>query len=75
MAESNQTKIAVIQQKVISIEEKVNHIDQQVSDNYVTKDKYTALEGRVKMLEKSVYGLIGLIVVQVVGAVMFLVLK
>lgn len=70
---TTETRLAVIENRLSTIEGGVKHIDEQVSDNYVTKEKYDALDARVKMIEKILYGFIGLIVVPVIGAVIYLV--
>ena len=62
MKQTDETKLAVIQNDVTYIKEKLNAIDSRV----VSKDEF-------EPIKKIVYGLVGLILVAVVGALMALV--
>lgn len=59
-------KLAVIQNDLTYIKEKMNTIDTKVSNNYVSKEEF-------EPIKKIVYGLVGLILVAVVGALVALV--
>jgi hypothetical protein len=66
--DSQQTKIALIQKDVEYIKEKVDGVDQKVSTHYVSREEF-------EPIKKIVYGLVGLILAAVVGALISLVLK
>lgn len=59
-------KLAVIQNDLTYIKEKMNTIDTKVSNNYVSKEEF-------EPVKKIVYGVVGLILVAVVGALVALV--
>ena len=59
-------KLAVIQNDLTYIKEKMNMIDTKVSNNYVSKEEF-------EPIKKIVYGVVGLILVAVVGALVALV--
>ena len=59
-------KLAVIQNDLTYIKEKMNTIDTKVSNNYVSKEEF-------EPIKKIVYGVVGLILVAVVGALVALV--
>lgn len=59
--------------KVSSIEKTVNDISRKLEANYVTKDELKLLQIQVELLQKIVYGVVGLIITAVVSAgLMFL---
>ena len=60
-------KLAVIQNDLTYIKEKLNAVDNKVSSNYVSKDEF-------EPVRKIVYGLVALILVAVVGALVALVI-
>jgi len=64
--QSDETKLAVIQTDLTYIKEKMNAIDTKVSSGYVSKEEF-------EPVRKIVYGLVGLILVAVVGALVALV--
>lgn len=66
--ESNETKLAVIQNTLSFITEAVKAVDKKVSAGYVTKEEF-------KPVRIAVYGLVGLILVAVVGAILSQVIK
>ena len=66
MNQSDETKLAVIQNDVTYIKEKMNAIDTKVSSGYVTKEEF-------EPIKKIVYGVVSLILVAVVGALIALV--
>lgn len=64
--QSDEIKLAVIQNDLTYIKDKLNAVDTKVSSHYVSKEEF----GPIKNL---VYGLVGLILVAVVGALLSLV--
>ena len=64
--QSDETKLAVIQTDLTYIKEKLNTVDLKVSTNYVSKEEF-------EPIKKIVYGMVGLILVAVVGALVALV--
>lgn len=60
-------KLAVIQNDLTYIKEKLNAVDTKVSQNYVSKEEF-------EPVRKIVYGLVGLILIAVVGALVALVI-
>lgn len=60
-------KLAVIQNDLTYIKEKLNAVDTKVSQNYVSKDEF-------EPIRKIVYGLVSLILIAVVGALVALVI-
>lgn len=59
-------KLAVIQNDLTYIKEKLNAVDNKVSSHYVSKEEF-------EPIKKIVYGLVSLILVAVVGALVALV--
>jgi len=66
--QSDETKFALIQQQMSYMTKQLDTIDNKVSTHYVTREEF-------EPIKKIVYGLVGLILVAVVGAVVSLVLK
>ena len=64
--DSNDIKLAVIQNDLSYIKEKMNAIDNKVSSGYVSKEEF-------EPIKKIVYGVVSLILVAVVGALVALV--
>lgn len=64
--QSDETKLAVIQNDLTYIKEKLNAVDNKVSSHYVSKEEF-------EPIKKIVYGLVSLILVAVVGALVALV--
>lgn len=62
----DQVKLAVIQNDLTYIKEKLNAVDNKVSSHYVSKDEF-------EPIKKIVYGLVSLILIAVVGALVALV--
>ena len=60
-------KLAVIQNDLTYIKEKLNAVDNKVSSNYVSKEEF-------EPIKKIVYGVVSLILVGVVGALVALVI-
>lgn len=59
-------KLAVIQNDLTYIKEKLNAVDNKVSSHYVSKEEF-------EPIKKIVYGVVSLILVAVVGALVALV--
>ena len=60
-------KLAVIQNDLTYIKEKLNAVDNKVSSHYVSKEEF-------EPIKKIVYGLVSLILIAVVGALVSLVI-
>lgn len=54
------------------INQRIDHLESKIDSNYVTKAEFAA---QVAPLKSLVYGLVGLILVAVVGAILSLVVK
>lgn len=69
MADNNRDdiKLAVIQNDLTYIKEKMTAIDNKVSSGYVSKEEF-------EPIKKIVYGVVSLILIAVVGAVVALVI-
>lgn len=63
---TDNVKLAVIQNDLAYIKEKMNAIDTKVSSGYVSKEEF-------EPIKKIVYGVVSLILVAVVGALVALV--
>jgi hypothetical protein len=63
---SDEIKLAVIQNDLTYIKEKLNAVDNKVSSHYVSKEEF-------EPIKKIVYGLVSLILIAVVGALVALV--
>jgi hypothetical protein len=59
-------KLAVIQNDLTYIKEKLNAVDTKVSNHYVSKEEF-------EPIKKIVYGVVSLILIAVVGALVALV--
>lgn len=68
MNQSDETKLAVIQNDLTYIKEKMNAIDTKVSQGYVSKEEF-------EPVKKIVYGLVSLVLIAVVGALVALVVN
>ena len=66
MNQPDETKLAVMQNDITYIKEKLNTVDQKVSTHYVSKEEF-------EPIKKIVYGLVSLILIAVVGALVALV--
>lgn len=62
----DEIKLAVIQNDLTYIKEKLNAVDNKVSSHYVSKEEF-------EPIKKIVYGVVSLILVAVVGALVALV--
>lgn len=66
--ESLETKVALIAKDISYMKDKVDDVDVKLSSHYVSKEEF-------EPVKKIVYGLVGLILVAVVGAVISLVVR
>ena len=66
--QTNETQLAVIVEKVNNIEHKVTNIENKLERDYVTQDQF-------QPVRNIVYGLVGLILLSVVGALLTLILS
>ncbi len=64
--QSDETKLAIMQNDLTYIKEKLNTVDNKVSTHYVSKEEF-------EPIKKIVYGVVSLILVGVVGALVALV--
>lgn len=65
---SDDTKLAVISTKMEYVQTKLDQIDNKLNASYVSKDEF-------EPIKRIVYGMVGLILVAVVGALVSLVVK
>lgn len=65
--DKNEIQLAVIQNDLTYIKEKMNAIDTKVSQGYVSKEEF-------EPVKKIVYGLVSLVLIAVVGALVALVI-
>lgn len=63
---SDETKLALLQNDITYIKEKLNAVDSKVSSSYVSKEEFDPIK-------KIVYGMVSLILIAVVGALVALV--
>lgn len=66
--ETQEVKIALIQQDISYMKDKLDSVDVKVSTHYVSREEF-------EPIKKIVYGVVGLILVAVVGALVSLVVK
>lgn len=62
------TQIALMAQDIVYIKKSVDDLALKVDHNYITKDEF-------QPVKQLVYGLVGLILTAVIGAIMALVLR
>lgn len=60
--------IGYVRRSIDAANESITSLDKKISENYVTVERF-------QLVEKLVYGLVGLILIGVVGAIMTLVLR
>jgi chaperonin cofactor prefoldin len=65
---ADDVKLAVIQNDMQYLKEKLDKVDTKLSSSYITKEEF-------EPIKRIVYGMVGLILVAVVGALVSLVLK
>lgn len=65
-----QVDLVKMADKVSAIEKTVNSIDKKLESNYVTKDELRILEIQLNLVQKIVYGMVGLILTAVIGGVL-----
>jgi chaperonin cofactor prefoldin len=65
---TDDVKLAVIQNDMQYLKEKLDRVDTKLSSSYITKEEF-------EPIKRIVYGMVGLILVAVVGAMVSLVLK
>lgn len=58
-----------------NLNDKYQSLDDKLTSNFASKDELAALKQRVSMLEKIVYGAVGLILIAVFGALIALVVR
>lgn len=66
--DTSDTKIALIQQDISYMKDKLDNVDLKISTHYVSREEF-------EPIKKIVYGMVGLILVAVVGALVSLVVK
>jgi hypothetical protein len=69
--ESNASKgdLKIIQNDISYIRDDVKEIKVSMNQNLVTNDRFETVKGRVALLEKAVFGVIGLALVLILTAV------
>lgn len=67
--------LAVIARDVASVKETVNDIKVKLEKNYVTKEELEIFEVQFKIVQKLVYGVVGLILAAVMAALVGVVIK
>jgi hypothetical protein len=72
--QATSTRLAVIDQKLTYITASVDDVKTQLKNNTVNPDKFANLVSRVSLMEKIVYGFVGLILISVVTALLALLL-
>lgn len=63
----SQVDVALMTEKLINIEIKVNSIDTKLEKEYVTKDELKLTQIELDLVKRIVYGVVGLILTAVVG--------
>lgn len=53
--ESNQTKLAVIANDISYIKKQIRHIDEQVSENYITKAEFEPIKKLVYLVATLIF--------------------
>lgn len=67
--------LARIDERTKNTEQDVREIKSNLEGKFVTKESFSALQEKVALLQRIVFGLIGLIVVAVFGAILRLVIN
>jgi hypothetical protein len=65
---TDETRIAVMAERVGNIDTTVKNIESKLDKNYVTLDKYALTQDKVDRLEKIIYGVIMLLLAAIVTA-------
>lgn len=73
--ETNSSKLDVMANDISYIKDDVKEIKLTLYSNYVTVERFNALKSRVSVLEKAVYGVIGLALITIFTAIFSGVLK
>ncbi|MFA5132751.1 MAG: hypothetical protein WC444_05520 [Candidatus Paceibacterota bacterium] len=73
--QSLETQVAVIAQRIESIEGTVNEIKSKLENEYITNDKHELLSKRVELLERIVFGVVSIVLIAVGGAIISLVIQ
>ncbi len=63
----SQVDVKLMTEKLTNIEKKVIEIDRKLEAEYVTKDQQAIVKSDLMFLQRTVYGLVGLIITAVVG--------
>ncbi len=63
----SQVDVKLMTEKLTNIEKKVIEIDRKLEAEYVTKDQQAVVKSDLMFLQRTVYGLVGLIITAVVG--------
>lgn len=63
----SQVDVALMTEKLINIEKKVISIDDKLEKEYVTKDELKITQIQVDLVQRIVYGVVGLILTAVIG--------
>lgn len=68
MSENIELQLGVITEQLQRAREDIKNLDSKIDNNYVTKTEF-------EPVQKLVYGLVGLILTSVVGALLYLVIQ
>jgi hypothetical protein len=63
----SQVDLKLMTEKLTNIEKKVIEIDRKLEAEYVTKDQQAIVKSELGLLQRIVYGVVGLIITAVVG--------
>jgi hypothetical protein len=63
----SQVDLKLMTEKLTNIEKKVIEIDRKLEAEYVTKDQLAIVKSELELLQRIVYGVVGLIITAVVG--------
>lgn len=70
MTQTEETKVAVMQEQINYIKERVDEVIQKLDNNYVTKEEYAHCIGRVVKVEEIINRLVWIIVTAVLSALL-----
>lgn len=65
----DQVDLALISADLKQVKETVESINHKLESNYVTKDELKLVQVQLELIQKIVYGVVGLILTAVIGSV------
>lgn len=72
---SEETSVALIAKDISYIKDEVKDIKRSMNSGFVSIDKYTSLEDRVKILQNAVIWTLGIIVAAIISAGLRVIIK